>query len=107
MERARGRWLAITLGTVATTLLLSALSGERGWVRISALKKELHETGDHNFQLVQSISRLRSQLERIRTDDAALEKLARRRLSLVREGEVIYKLPVKNQAPAPAPPAHD
>ena len=61
-------------------------------VRIAALRAELAEANDQNFQLLQSINHLRTQLRLIRTDDDALERLARRRLSLVRDGETIYQL---------------
>ena len=73
-------------------MLASALTGQRGMVRIAALRGDLAEANDQNFQLLQAINHLRTQLHRIRSDDEALERLARRRLSLVRDGETIYQL---------------
>lgn len=88
----RGRWVAGGLFTAGVAMLVSALSGERGLARVASLERELAETNGHNFQLVQEINRLQRQLQRIRTDDAALERVARARLSLVRGGEVLYRL---------------
>lgn len=84
--------MAILLVAIGLAMLASALTGNRGMVRIAALRSELAEANDQNFQLLQAISHLRTQLHRIRTDDLALERLARRRLSLVRDGETIYQL---------------
>lgn len=88
----QGRWVAIVLVAIGFAMLASALTGQRGMVRIAALRGELAEANDQNFQLLQAINHLRTQLHRIRSDDEALERLARRRLSLVRDGETIYQL---------------
>lgn len=84
--------MAILLVAIGLAMLASALSGNRGIVRIAALRSELADANDQNFQLLQAINHLRTQLHLIRTDDLALERLARRRLSLVRDGETIYQL---------------
>lgn len=92
LEVARGRWFAIALAGIGITLLFSAVAGERGLMRIAHLRAELREVSASNFQRLQAIDRERKQLHAIRTDDAALERLARRRLRLVRDGETIYQL---------------
>ena len=97
---ARGRWFAIGLAGIGVLLLTSALAGERGLVRIALLRRELREASAHNFQLLQSIDRMRKRLEAIRTDDGALERLARRRLRLVRDGDTIYQLEPEASTPA-------
>jgi cell division protein FtsB len=73
-------------------LLLSAVAGERGLRRVFRLHADLRETSQQNFYLLQSIHALRHRVQAIRSDDAYLERVARRRLSLVRNGEVLYRL---------------
>jgi cell division protein FtsB len=72
--------------------------GERGLIRVAQLREELQTASGQNFRLLQSVDRLRRRLHAIRTDDAALERLARQRLRLVRDGETIYRI-----EPAPRP----
>lgn len=85
----RGRWIARGLVAVALFMLASAITGDRGLVRIHALREELREVDGHNFDLMQSANRLQSQLDRLETD-AELERLARKQL-LVRDGETLYQ----------------
>lgn len=86
-------WLAIALFAVAGILLLSAAYGERGMTRVLQLQAELDEANDRNFRLVQQINAQRRDLEMAHSDDATLERLARRYLSMVRPGEVLYHVP--------------
>jgi cell division protein FtsB len=89
----KGSWLALVLFAVAGVLLLSAAKGERGMERVLQLRAELDQVNDRNFRLVQQINSLKREVEMARTDDATLERLARRYLSMVRPGEVLYHVP--------------
>lgn len=91
-EVLRRSWLALALGGLAAALLLSALQGERGLARVLQLERELADVNDRNFRLVQEIDRLRHELTMVRTDDATLERVARRHLGMVRPGEVLYRV---------------
>lgn len=96
----KGSWLALVLFLVAAVLLLSAAKGERGMERVLQLRAELAQVNDRNFRLVQQINALRREVEMARTDDATLERLARRYLSMVRPGEVLYHVPpAKTEVP--------
>jgi len=92
LQAARERWLAIALVGLGCALLGSAVAGEHGLAKIRGLRRELAHVNDRNFQLVQGIDRARTELHRIRTDDAALDRVARRRLGLVRDGETLYQV---------------
>jgi cell division protein FtsB len=95
------RWLAIGFATLSAVLLYSALNGERGVKHVFRLEADLADANDRNFRLVQGISTLRDQVRRIRTDDGALELVARRRLSLVRRDETLYRiLPPRTATPS-------
>lgn len=101
-ELARRSWLALALLAVAAVLLLSAAAGERGLTRVFQLEAELDQASDRNFRLVQQISSLRGDLEMTRSDDATLERLARRQLGMVRPGEMLYFVPPATGAAATA-----
>lgn len=94
----RRSWFAVVALAVAAVLLVSAAWSERGLSRVLQLRKELAETEDRNFRLVQQISALRRDVEMARTDDATLEHLARRYLGMARPGEVIYRVPPPKEA---------
>lgn len=104
----RRSWFAVAALAVAGTLLISAAWSERGLSRVVQLRAELARTEDRNFRLVQQIATLRRDIEMARSDDATLERLARRYLGMVRPGEVIYRVPPPEEAhrgPAAAWPA--
>jgi cell division protein FtsB len=89
----KGSWLALALCAIAAGLLLSAAFGDHGIARIVQLRAELEQANDRNFRLVQQISSVKREVEMARSDDATLERLARRYLSMVRPGEVLYHVP--------------
>lgn len=86
-----GRWLARGLVLLSIFGIASLFTGPGGFVRIRNLESELALVTERNFDLVQSAHRLQAQLDRLRTDDGAIERLARRQL-LVRDGETLYQL---------------
>lgn len=51
------------------------------------------------------IERLRGRIERLRSDPASLERLAREDLGLVQARDVVIELPQELAAPAPSHPA--
>lgn len=99
-------WLAVALLATAAMLLASALGGDRGLTRVVHLQAELEQANDRNFGLMQEINGVRRDLEMARSDDATLERLARRYLGMVRPGEVLYFVPPTTAA-ADAPRAED
>lgn len=86
----RGRWLSAALVLLSLFGIASLFTGPGGFVRIRNLRSELALVNDHNFDLVQSAHRLQSQLDRLQTDEGAIESLARRH-RLVRDGETLYQ----------------
>ena len=94
------RWLAIGFAVLSLVLLYSAIDGERGLRHVFRLNAELSEANQRNFRLVQGIHLRRRQVQRIRSDDAYLEQIARRRLSLVRQDEILYRVLAPTNAAA-------
>lgn len=83
----------VAAGGVAILLfLLSAVLGERGLVQLLRLQKEQRRLEETAFMLQQRNDRLRRRIERLESDDRYVERLARQRLGLVKQGEIIYRL---------------
>ena len=80
----------ISAGIIAF-LLGSAWLGEDGYLaviaakaRVSKLEKEIEAIEDKNKEL-------RSEIRSLRSDERAIEKIAREDLGLVKKGEIVYE----------------
>jgi cell division protein FtsB len=71
---------------------LSAVVGSGGVVHLRRLQAQQVQEEATAFALAQRNTRLRDHLERLETDDAYLEKVARERLGWVRPGELVYRV---------------
>lgn len=83
----------LTLGLVAAILIVlcSLVLASDGVPNLLALRHERQRLGEQAVALIQDNSALRDQIERLRSDDRFLERLARRDLGLVGAGEVVYR----------------
>ncbi len=62
-----------------------------GLPRMRALEKELAEVNSENAELRRSVSHLRVQVRALRDDPAAVERIARDQLGLVRKSEIVFQ----------------
>jgi cell division protein FtsB len=62
-----------------------------GLPRMRALEKELAEVNAENAETRRDVSRLRVQVRALRDDPAAVERIARDQLGLVRKSEVVFQ----------------
>ena len=62
-----------------------------GLPRMRALQTELAQTNDENAELRRHITELRGQVRELRDDPAAVERIARDDLGLVRKSEVVFQ----------------
>jgi cell division protein FtsB len=62
-----------------------------GLPRMRSLEKELAEVTTENASLRRDVSRLRVQVQALRDDPAAVERIAHDQLGLVRKSEVIFQ----------------
>jgi cell division protein FtsB len=65
----------------------------QGLPRYRVLKDELREVEHENDRLKRELVHLSREVESLRTDPAALERLARDELGMVREGELVFQFP--------------
>jgi len=96
----KGILAACALGLVL--FVIAAIYGDHGLVHLRRLRAEQQDLEHAAFQLQQRNEALRQRIHRLQSDDAYVEKLARERLGLVKNGEVVYRVAA---SPAP-PPAH-
>jgi len=66
---------------------------EQGLPRYRALKGELREVEAQNERLRREVRDLDRQVDALRSDPAAIERIARDELGMVRDGELIFQFP--------------
>ena len=83
----------LLLAAVVVVFLVAAIYAIRGYSELADLSRERDEVLQANQRLEDENHRLRAEIEVLKKDDAAVEKVARERLGLIKEDEVIYQLP--------------
>jgi cell division protein FtsB len=89
----RKNLLTICLLVVIVLMFAFAVFGNRGVLRIFQAEKQKQELQQQLAELQQQQQQLRLEIERLQKDKSYWEQLARTKLGMVREGELIYHLP--------------
>jgi cell division protein FtsB len=66
-----------------------------GLPRLRGLERELASVHEENAQIEREIEALRGKVTRLRDDPAAVERIARDHLGMVRQTEVVFQFPAK------------
>lgn len=85
--------LTAVLLVLVVLMLAYAIFGNRGVLRIVQAQRQQEQLQQQLSQLQQQQQQLRLEIERLNSDRDYWEQLARTRLGMVREGELIYYLP--------------
>lgn len=72
-------------------LLLSLLFGEMGLLKFIKMKQTYAQARKENRELQQENEKLTRRIEMLKTDPDTIEQIARDRLGLAKEGELIYE----------------
>jgi cell division protein FtsB len=98
----RRRWLLALGGLLCVLFCLHQLLGENGYLTLRARQREARQLENEVRRLTEEKQRMNREVDRLRNDPAAIERVAREEMKLVRPGEIIYyyTLPA-----APSPPA--
>jgi len=85
----------LTAGLLLIILLMSAYAvlGDRGVLRIFQAQEQKQELEQKLVALQRQQQELKAEIERLQKDKSYWEYLARTKLGMVREGELIYHLP--------------
>ncbi len=87
------RVLPIAVMVVALVGVPILIFSPEGLPRLRGLEREMSSVEDENRRLDREIEELRGRVERLRDDPAAVERLARDDLGLVRQSEVVFQFP--------------
>lgn len=89
----RGLPLAVlTVSLIAVPVLVLE---PQGMPRMRALDKELSAVEAENAELRRDVARLRTEVKDLRENPAAIERIAREQLGLVRKSEVVFQFEKK------------
>jgi len=87
LERA----LPVAILVVAVVAVPVMMFSPAGLNRLTSLREERARTDTEISRLSQQISDLRAEVKRIKEDPAAVERVARDELGLVRQTEVVFQ----------------
>jgi cell division protein FtsB len=62
-----------------------------GLPRMRRMSQELDGVNGENVELRRDLTRLRAQVDQLRSDPAAVERIARNELGLVRKNEIVFQ----------------
>jgi len=83
----------LLVGGLAIVLAVAAFLAIRAYADYHELAGERDEVLAENARLEAENRQLQAQIDALKKSDAAVEKVARERLGLIKEDEVIYELP--------------
>lgn len=66
-----------------------------GYIKLAALKKENRRMSDEVRQIEQNNKELKEEIGLLDGDKEYIEKIAREKLGLTKEGEIIYKVVIE------------
>jgi cell division protein FtsB len=89
----RNLMLALLLASVA--LIVHNIFGQNGYLALRRQRKELQTLQQQILQLKQENEQLDKENRALKSDPAAVERLAREQMHLVKPGEKVYTLPDK------------
>jgi cell division protein FtsB len=78
----------LSLALIAVPLLVL---GPQGLSRLQALERELDGVEAENAELRRNVAQLRVEVQALRDDPAAVERIARDELGMVRRNEVVFQ----------------
>ena len=81
------------LGLALFALLLHDIFGVHGFIAMRRTQNEIKQIREQIGKLNSENKSLSSQVNSLKTDPKAIERIAREEMGLARPGEIIYKLP--------------
>ncbi len=100
------RHARVILSLVLLAVGVHDIFGTNGFLAMRRTQKQIEQTRAKIEQLNHDNSELTGQIESLRTDPKAIERIAREEMGLARPGEMIFKLPAppeKSPGPDRAP----
>jgi cell division protein FtsB len=104
----RKRYETILYSAVAlilAALLVDGVLGPHGFVATYRLKLQVRQAQQKAGQLNQENRDFEGQVQQLKSDPSAIERVARQQLGLVKPGELVFKLPPISAAASGAAPS--
>jgi len=95
MQGLIGRIALSVFGLLTLAMLLLAMFNERGALQVRSQSQKLTAIEAEIRKVESDNNQLGNEIKALRTDPAAIEKLAREELKLVKPGEVVLVTPEK------------
>ena len=87
------RTLPIAILVLAVVTVPVLVLSPDGLPRLRGLQRELEQVNAENDDLARDVARLRVDVRRLRDDPAAVERIARDELGMVRRNEIVFQFP--------------
>jgi cell division protein FtsB len=94
----------LVLLLVFVVLIVHEIFGANGLLALRQQQKERQDLQQKIQQLQQENEQLEKQVKELKSNPAAIERLAREQMHLAKPGEMIYTLPEKDPSNSPPPP---
>lgn len=100
---SKTRKIILLSSALFLVMTLVAIFHEEGALTVYDFNKELAQIKADNEQLRQENQRLIGEIQALKTDPFAVEKIAREKLNLVKPGEIVYQIirEPRNENPTP------
>jgi cell division protein FtsB len=82
----------VLLVVAAVSILWFLFAPDRGFFRYRKLQNQIDSLTTENKELEQRNAELKKEIDRLQTDDAYLEELARQKYGLLKENETVYEV---------------
>ena len=94
------RHLSWLLGGALALLLLQDIFGTHGLIAMHRSRQEAVRVQKEINQINEENQQLEGRVKDLKSDPAAIERIARQEMGLARPGEYIFKIPPKTSGPA-------
>ncbi len=103
LDAKRQRGAILVLALVCVALIIHEIFGEHGYLALRRERQELDTLQQQIQRLQQENRQLEIEINGLKSDPRAIEKMAREQMGLARPGELIFTLPERrSDQPPPA-----
>ena len=97
----RRQWLSLILGGILAVLMFSLLGGTMGPRDLANLRRHRRDLEARRDRLQAEENQMNSQIDRLKNDNAYVERQIRNELGYTRQNELIYRFPDQPAAKNP------
>ncbi len=101
--KRRQKLLYAALSLVFATLAFDSVFGTHGLISAYRMRLQLRERQQRIGQLEQQNREYTQQVQELKTDPAAVERVAHQHMGLVKPGQLVFQLPPASKQTPPGP----